>query len=58
MDEGDGEGDGEGEGKAIRKIATLGRHPVMLGGLYTAVENEFLPGSVNSIYIFMTQLQV
>ena len=29
---------------AVKTIPTLGHQPVILGGLYSAVEDEFLPG--------------
>ena len=28
----------------MKTIATLGHQPVILGGLYSAIEEEFLPG--------------
>ena len=36
------------EDEAVITIATMGHQPVLLGGLYSAVQSEFLPGR-NSI---------
>ena len=36
----------------ILEIPTLGHQPVMLGGLYSAVEDEFLPGIVTLSTVF------
>ena len=32
---------------AVKTIPTLGHQPVILGGLYSAVEDEFLPGKTS-----------
>ena len=32
------------DSESVMTIATLGHHPVQLGGLYTAVQSEFIPG--------------
>merc|ERR1719308_714512 len=40
---GDGKGESD-EDEAVMKIATMGHQPVLLGGLYSAVQSEFLPG--------------
>ena len=39
---------------AVKTIPTLGHQPVILGGLYSAVEDEFLPGktSLSSFLLF------
>ena len=40
------------EGKAaVKTIPTLGHQPVILGGLYSAVEDEFLPGKIIMIIV-------
>ena len=31
-------------GQDVKTVATLGHQPVILGGLYSAIEEEFLPG--------------
>ena len=42
----DGDSSAGEEGKSdVRTVPTLGHQPVILGGLYSAVEDEFLPGS-------------
>ena len=33
-----------GKGQDVKTVATLGHQPVILGGLYSAIEDEFLPG--------------
>ena len=37
----------ESEDAVVKTIPTLGHQPVILGGLYSAVEDEFLPGEFN-----------
>ena len=44
---GGGAGSGEDSNGDVRTVPTLGHQPVMLGGLYSAVEDEFLPGEHN-----------
>ena len=35
----------DGKGKEdVRSVPTLGHQPVVLGGFYSAIEDEFLPG--------------
>ena len=42
----DGDSSGGDEGKSdVRTVPTLGHQPVVLGGLYSAVQDEFLPGN-------------
>ena len=46
--EADGGGNVDTERKtAVKMIPTLGHQPVILGGLYSAVEDEFLPGKTS-----------
>ena len=40
------------EDEAVMTIATMGHQPIQLGGLYSAVQSEFLPGN-NSISPFV-----
>ena len=40
------EGGGGAENSDVRTVPTLGHQPVVLGGLYSAVEDEFLPGKL------------
>ena len=45
-EEADSGGNVDAEKKAaVKTIPTLGHQPVILGGLYSAVEDEFLPGN-------------
>ena len=44
----DGEADEE-RSQPVKTLPTLGHQPVLLGGLYSAVEDEFLPG--RTVYI-------
>ena len=33
--------------EAVMTISTIGHQPIQLGGLYSAVQNEFLPGTTS-----------